>query len=57
MAWLTLGVLCLLCVWQAYFCVHGLAVLGELERLDKQQIIEWVYSLQVHPDKNDHCKT
>ncbi|TYZ61610.1 hypothetical protein PybrP1_008389 [[Pythium] brassicae (nom. inval.)] len=37
----------------AYFCVHGLAVLGELERVDKRRIIEWVYSLQVHPDKND----
>lgn len=41
--------------FQAYFCVHGLAVLGELERIDKRRIIEWVYSLQVHPDKTDRC--
>jgi geranylgeranyl transferase type-1 subunit beta len=36
--------------------VHGLAVLGELDRVDKHQIIEWVYSLQVHPDKNDRSE-
>ncbi|DAZ93736.1 TPA: hypothetical protein N0F65_007362, partial [Lagenidium giganteum] len=37
----------------AFFCVHGLAILGELERVDKHQVIEWVYSLQVHPDAYD----
>nr|QUV72241.1 hypothetical protein [Pythium aphanidermatum] len=39
----------------AFFCVHGLALLGELHRVDRQQIIEWVYSLQVHPDSRDRC--
>ncbi|GLE01727.1 hypothetical protein PINS_up010561 [Pythium insidiosum] len=37
----------------AFFCIHGLAVLGELHRVDREQIIEWVYSLQVHPDSRD----
>ncbi|OWZ18808.1 Geranylgeranyl transferase [Phytophthora megakarya] len=37
----------------AFFCVHGLALLGEVERLDKRQVVEWVYSLQVHPDCHD----
>ncbi|KAH7481704.1 hypothetical protein PRIC1_014799 [Phytophthora ramorum] len=37
----------------AFFCVHGLALLGELERLDKRQIVDWVYSLQVPPDCHD----
>lgn len=38
---------------QAFFCVHGLALLGELHRVNAPEIIEWVYSLQVHPDRND----
>ncbi|TMW60388.1 hypothetical protein Poli38472_000430 [Pythium oligandrum] len=37
----------------AFFCIHGLAVLGELDRVDRAQVIEWVYSLQVHPDSRD----
>ncbi|KUG00986.1 Geranylgeranyl transferase type-1 subunit beta [Phytophthora nicotianae] len=37
----------------AFFCIHGLALLEELERVDKHQIIEWVYSLQVPPDCRD----
>ncbi|CAH0473800.1 unnamed protein product [Peronospora belbahrii] len=37
----------------AFFCIHGLALLGELERVDRHQVIEWVYSLQVPPDRHD----
>ncbi|EEY59744.1 geranylgeranyl transferase, putative [Phytophthora infestans T30-4] len=37
----------------AFFCIHGLALLEELELVDKCQIIEWVYSLQVSPDCRD----
>lgn len=37
----------------AFFCIHGLAVLGELHRVDREYIIEWVYSLQVPPDSRD----
>ncbi|CAI5727173.1 hypothetical protein KXD40_002402 [Peronospora effusa] len=37
----------------AFFCIHGLALLGELERVDRHQVIEWVYSLQVPPDCHD----
>ncbi|CEG36456.1 geranylgeranyl transferase type-1 subunit beta [Plasmopara halstedii] len=37
----------------SFFCIHGLAVLEELERVDKRQIIEWVYGLQVPPDHRD----
>lgn len=37
----------------AFFCIHGLAVLKELDRVDKRQMIEWVYSLQVPPDCRD----
>ncbi|OQS03558.1 geranylgeranyl transferase [Thraustotheca clavata] len=36
-----------------FFCVHGLSVLGELDRIDRKQVIEWVYSLQIHPDRRD----
>ncbi|EQC31348.1 hypothetical protein SDRG_10950 [Saprolegnia diclina VS20] len=36
-----------------FFCIHGLAILGELDRVDKKELIEWVYSLQVHPDRRD----
>lgn len=37
----------------AFFCIHGLALLGELDRVDRHQVIEWVYSLQVPPDCHD----
>lgn len=37
----------------AFFCIHGLAILDELDRLDKPQIIEWVYAQQVYPDSQD----
>ncbi|KAG6592726.1 Geranylgeranyl transferase type-1 subunit beta [Phytophthora cinnamomi] len=37
----------------AFFCVHGLALLGELGRLDKRQVVDWVLSLQVPPDCSD----
>ncbi|CCI46901.1 unnamed protein product [Albugo candida] len=30
----------------AFFCIHGLAILNELHRVDKGVIIEWVYALQ-----------
>ena len=31
----------------AFFCVHGLALLGKLADVDRRQVIEWVYRLQV----------
>jgi geranylgeranyl transferase type-1 subunit beta len=38
----------------SYFCIHGLAILGELKRIDnKKAMIEWVYSHQIHPDARD----
>uniref|UniRef100_M4BL60 Geranylgeranyl transferase type-1 subunit beta n=2 Tax=Hyaloperonospora arabidopsidis (strain Emoy2) TaxID=559515 RepID=M4BL60_HYAAE len=37
----------------AFFCVHGLALLKQLERVDRHQVIEWVYSLQVSIDDHD----
>ncbi|RHY94858.1 hypothetical protein DYB37_000651 [Aphanomyces astaci] len=36
-----------------FFCVQGLALLGELDRVDKKAIIDFVYALQVHPDSRD----
>jgi geranylgeranyl transferase type-1 subunit beta len=36
-----------------FFCIHGLALLGEIDRVDKKSIIDRVYSLQVHPDSRD----
>jgi len=38
---------------QAFFCVHGLALLGELGRVDRRQLVDWIYALQVHPDARD----
>ncbi|KAI9907384.1 hypothetical protein PsorP6_004785 [Peronosclerospora sorghi] len=37
----------------AFFCIHGLALLGELKRVNREQTIEWVYNLQVPPDCHD----
>ena len=39
-----------------FFCVQGLAVLDELKQIDpmmKKHLIEFIYSLQVHPDCRD----
>lgn len=36
-----------------YFVIGGLDLLGELDKYDKKNIIEFVYNLQVHPDKDD----
>lgn len=33
--------------------MHGLALLGELDRVDRQQLVDWIYALQVHPDARD----
>nr|CCA19516.1 geranylgeranyl transferase putative [Albugo laibachii Nc14] len=37
----------------AFFCIHGLAILNELHRVDKDVIIEWVYELQVQSNDPD----
>ncbi|TDH69397.1 hypothetical protein CCR75_002872 [Bremia lactucae] len=37
----------------AFFCIHGLVLLNALERVDKHQIVEWIYSLHVPPDCHD----
>lgn len=39
-----------------YFVVGGLDLLGELENIDRKPIIDYVYSLQVLPDKDDPGK-
>ncbi|KAF0687370.1 Aste57867_20893 [Aphanomyces stellatus] len=36
-----------------FFCIQGLAVLGELDRINKKDVIDFVYALQVHPDSRD----
>ncbi|CAK4081325.1 unnamed protein product [Aphanomyces euteiches] len=36
-----------------FFCVQGLALLGELDRVDRKNIIDYVYAMQVHPDRRD----
>lgn len=37
----------------AFFALSGLDLLNALDTLqDKQQIIDWIYSLQVLPDKD-----
>lgn len=33
--------------------MHGLALLGELDRVDRRQLVDWIYALQVHPDARD----
>jgi len=40
----------------AYFVVSSLDILGELDNLDKKRIIDFIYSLQVLPDKDDQSK-
>ena len=35
-----------------YFVVGGLEILGELEKVNKTKIVDYVYSLQVVPDKD-----
>eukprot|EP00058_Branchiostoma_floridae_P024457 XP_002609947.1 hypothetical protein BRAFLDRAFT_124378 [Branchiostoma floridae] len=37
----------------AFFALSGLDLLGALETINKQEIIDWIYSLQVLPDKDD----
>ena len=31
----------------AYFCVSGLDILGAIDQVDREQVIKWVYALQV----------
>jgi len=40
----------------SFFVLGGLEILGELDKLDKKKIIDFVYSLQVLPDKDDPKK-
>jgi geranylgeranyl transferase type-1 subunit beta len=37
----------------AYFVISGLDILQSLHTIDKQKIIDWIYSMQVLPDKDD----
>ncbi|CAM9419958.1 geranylgeranyl transferase type-1 subunit beta [Lampetra fluviatilis] len=42
----------------AFFALSGLDVLNALGQVDKERIIEWIYSLQVLPNENNsnlHC--
>jgi len=36
-----------------YFVIASHELLGHLDKLPKQQVIDWIYSLQVVPDKDD----
>ncbi|XP_078698686.1 geranylgeranyl transferase type-1 subunit beta-like [Branchiostoma floridae x Branchiostoma belcheri] len=40
----------------AFFALSGLDLLGALDTVNKQEIIDWIYSLQVLPDKDDEDK-
>ena len=40
----------------AYFIISGLDVLGRLEKVNREKTIDWIYSLQVLPDKEDPSK-
>jgi len=37
----------------AYFVISALDVLDHLEKVDKARVIDWVYSMQITPDKDD----
>jgi geranylgeranyl transferase type-1 subunit beta len=37
----------------AYFVISGLDILQSLHKIDRQKIIDWIYSMQVLPDKDD----
>jgi hypothetical protein len=37
----------------AYFIVAGLDILQALDTIDKTKIVDWIYSLQILPDKNE----
>jgi geranylgeranyl transferase type-1 subunit beta len=37
----------------AYFIISGLDILQALQTIDKQKVIDWIYSLQVLPDKDN----
>nr|AAP50511.1 geranylgeranyltransferase type I beta subunit [Catharanthus roseus] len=37
----------------AHFAIVGLDILGALDRIDKQEVINWVLSLQAHPKNAD----
>jgi geranylgeranyl transferase type-1 subunit beta len=39
-----------------YFVVGALELLGELDNVDKKRLVDFVYSLQVLPDKDDFGK-
>lgn len=39
-----------------YFVIGGLDLLGELDKYDKKNVIEFVYNFQVLPDKDDFGK-
>lgn len=39
-----------------FFALSGLDVLDALDAVDKNIMIEWIYSLQVLPTKNRKCK-
>lgn len=36
-----------------YFVISSLDILGEMDKVNKKQIIDYVYSLQVLPDKDN----
>ncbi|KAF5179255.1 Geranylgeranyl transferase type-1 subunit beta [Thalictrum thalictroides] len=37
----------------AYFVISGLNILNELDRINKDQVVNWVLSFQVHPSDTD----
>ncbi|PIA60225.1 hypothetical protein AQUCO_00300017v1, partial [Aquilegia coerulea] len=37
----------------AYFVISGLNILNALDRIDKEQVVNWVLSFQVHPSDSD----
>jgi len=41
------------CMMLAYFVVGSLDIIGELPRQKTKQIVDWVYGMQVLPDKDN----
>ena len=37
----------------SYFIISGLDILGKIDMVDKEKTIDWIYSLQVLPDKDE----
>lgn len=37
----------------SYFVLSALDVLDAMEKVDRKAIIDWIYAMQIHPDKED----